>query len=303
MNTNNMNNIINLGYYGLTRDSTQEFVDEIINKKYEENKNECVRMIYYVRDCYSGLGERDVAFKMLNCLKRYHNDTYKLNLRNIIDHCGRYKDLLELATMDDKGDLNDSFELDTYANILREDLEKIKNGKNPSLAVKWAPREQKQYNNCAHALSKKLFPNTKKYLELYRKQYLVPLNKKIKIVENYMCSNKWDTINYDIVPKNALKKYCEAFEKHDSTRFIEFIWKKHPECFKNNTIDEFSIDTMDDFKDDDLIFTKVVTENELEDTPPIHCVKDDIMNTDTTFIKVVANESDNDNIDDSFDII
>jgi len=60
-------------------------------------------------------------------------------------------------------------------------------------------------------------------MEKYRKDYLVPLRKKIDIVEANMCENKWETIKYENVPGVASNRLKKAFINHDKERYSKYL--------------------------------------------------------------------------------
>ncbi len=63
----------------------------------------------------------------------------------------------------------------------------------------------------------------KNKMDKYRKNLIVPLRKKINIVEALMCNNEWDKINYEHVPGIASKKLINAFMKHDKERYLKYL--------------------------------------------------------------------------------
>ena len=60
-------------------------------------------------------------------------------------------------------------------------------------------------------------------MEKYRKEYLVPLRKKIDITETLMCNKEWNLISYPNVPSIASKKYSNTFLKHDNIRYLKYL--------------------------------------------------------------------------------
>jgi hypothetical protein len=220
-----------------------------------------IKLIYLTRDCRDGKGERDVSFKMLCFLRKYFFETYKLNIKEIISNYGRFKDLLDILNMNmnnkngnnnDNNDDNNNYEIKLFATILKEDLQKS----SPSLCVKWAPREGKKYKQFAYLIAKELFSDDtgtehKNIMEMYRNIYIKPLSKKIKTIESYMCSNRWDEIIYKKVPAQAMRIYGReksyiydphhketqigAFLRHDSDRFQNYLQQVKKGKVKINT--------------------------------------------------------------------
>jgi hypothetical protein len=146
--------------------------------------------------------------------------------------------------------IHKNYELTLFADKLREDITSLKISElvaeadaataaedtkvarkvdSVSLCAKWAPSENDR-NDSRKQFAKKIATilydkDDKKKMEKYRKEYLVPLRKKIAIVESLMCNNEWDKINYEGVPGVASRKLHMAFNKHDSERYCEYLAK------------------------------------------------------------------------------
>jgi hypothetical protein len=86
-----------------------------------------------------------------------------------------------------------------------------------NLMSKWLPRQKMIINgvNFTNHLKKHLGLSSKEYRKL-----IVSLS---KTVEQQICANKWDAIEYPKVPSQAMNKYRTAFYKHDESRFKMFI--------------------------------------------------------------------------------
>lgn len=74
----------------------------------------------------------------------------------------------------------------------------------------------------------------------YRKQLIRPLRNAVaengaKIVEESMCSNEWDSIEYSKVPSVAMKTYAKTFGKHSKERFSAYITAAKEGKVKINT--------------------------------------------------------------------
>ena len=90
-----------------------------------------------------------------------------------------------------------------------------------STLAKWLPSENSSFNkkyNIVNTICDKLNIS----LQDYRVIYITPMRKYLNICENYMCKNDWKYINYTKLSKNTLKKYSNAFKRHDFTRFNKF---------------------------------------------------------------------------------
>lgn len=202
------------------RGCDKRYIMNVMIKAWNENPELLLKMVCLTRDPRNGKGERDVTYHMIEFLKIHFPKTYKLNAKQIALEYGRLEDLLEFAQFPLNDDTTGNFEMQVFAEILRDDLTK----KHPSLAVKWAPREGNSYSNFARILSQILFPQDKKSLARYRKEILNPLSKKITTVEQLMCANMWNKIEYSTVPSQAMKIYgrtqCVAWNKKEDAEKV-----------------------------------------------------------------------------------
>jgi hypothetical protein len=199
-----------------------------INYKYLEecwkiNPYQTIAIIFNGRDRVNGKKEKKISNQSMLWLRVKKPETYKLNIMNYINKYGCWKDLLYISYFVNK--IN--FELELIANKLKEDINLLNEDKPISLCAKWAPSENDRNDKrkkLAHKIASILYSYDDKYkMEKYRKEYLVPLRKKIQIVETMMCNNEWDKITYSNVPSIASKKYLDAFVKHDKDRYIKYL--------------------------------------------------------------------------------
>jgi hypothetical protein len=157
-------------------------------KAMKEDETLALRLLMWARDVRGGAGEREVVRKVLLNLEK----NYPESLDRILPHLaefGRWDDLLIFKTKEVKAK---AFTM--IGDALRE-----RNG----LAAKWMPRQ-----GALAAEIRTFFGMSPKF---YRKS-LVNLS---KTVEQNMCANAWDDINYSHVPSVAAARYQKAFKKHD----------------------------------------------------------------------------------------
>lgn len=216
------------------RGADESFIREMVAEAWTEDPLTLVKLIAFTRNCRDGKGERCVSYYMLKWLKENAKETYKKNIKLISTKYGRIDDLLKMTN---KWDDVFPFELEVFAELLKNDLEL----EHPSLAVKWAPRENKKWNDLVPRLADICFPGKKNSRELYRKNILRPLSEKVKILETYMANGKWNEIEYEQVPAQAMRIYGKklvkkitgknkneenvagAFYRNDSERFSEYL--------------------------------------------------------------------------------
>jgi len=202
-------------FFKTVRGLTQENLHSYLEAAWKENPLDTLRIIFQTRDCRGGKGERLLFCQMMQWLAKIDPQSVALNL-HLVPIYGRWSDTLFIPG-------GCAF----MSRQLRKDKETlIREGDKArvSLAAKWAPTE-------GHALDKKYNLVNKMVATFgpplnatgYRKLYLSPLRKYLKIVERSMCLREWEAIDYSRVPSRAMKNYKQAFERHDVERFTK--WK------------------------------------------------------------------------------
>jgi hypothetical protein len=152
-----------------------------------ENRDYAMRITQWARDIRQGAGERKIFRDVLvNLIK--HDQDAAVALARKIPVLGRWDDVLVL--------IGTEIEHVAY-DMVREAL-----AKNDGLCAKWMPRKGEQAAKLRSALGW-----TPKF---YRKR-LVELT---KVVEQNMCANQWDEINFNHVPSVASSRYKKAFSRH-----------------------------------------------------------------------------------------
>lgn len=211
-------------YFKTVRGINNDALVALLEKSWAESPLDTLKIIFQARDCRGGKGEKLIFQQMLKWLAENHLEVALKNLEHV-PFFGSWKDVLNLVSVPELA----SACLKLMADQLKEDLEKVNQEKKEariSLACKWAPTERHKHDKATKAAKKiaaLLFPNEKKKLVLYRKQYLAPLRTHLAITERFMCSNEWGAIPYSRVPSRCMNKCKEAFKKHDATRFEAFL--------------------------------------------------------------------------------
>jgi hypothetical protein len=229
------------GVRGLDKTRLYEYLHISAN----ESVMDTFLLVFHIRDCRGGKGERVLGRQALVWLFLSFPDEFN-KIYHLIAEYGRWDDLMELwpkvlelndidylrITYGLKISSNDELiRLQTLqkkfvqcvANQLIDDYTKMINGKTISICAKWAPTQKDSYDrkyNVVRTLVKEMGITPK----TYRKQFISPLREYLSVVERYMCSNRWDLISYSKVPSCAMKRLKKAFEKHSPELFCE--WKK-----------------------------------------------------------------------------
>jgi hypothetical protein len=217
---------------------------ECLKSSMEENKIDTFLLVFHIRDCREGKGERSLGRLAFRWLFVNYPDEF-MKVFSLIPEYGRWDDLLDLWT--GVFDLSQDIEIinaNWYGNLKEKDLLKIRNlqqqiveyyanqllidkknmenGSNTSLAAKWAPTEKDSLDfkfKTVKLLCKKLKLSPRNY----RKTITTPLREYLNIVEKMMCSNNWENIDFNKVPSCAMKRLKNSFEKH--TKELFDLWK------------------------------------------------------------------------------
>lgn len=181
---------------GASRDTdlTKEFGEAL-----SFDKDKALRILLWARDIRGGAGERKRFRDIVVMLSKFLDKETMVKIINKIPGIGRYDDLHVFVGTE-------------YEQIaLNVHIEGIKVGN--GLAAKWAPRKGE-----VAVKMRELWGVTPKF---YRKT-IVGLT---KVVEQQMCANEWNNIDFDHVPSQASRIYANAFKKHEEQRYSTYLEK------------------------------------------------------------------------------
>ena len=212
------NGLVDLfGSIGSLRAADDLRIQRLFEEAWKDDPLMATKIWFYGRDVRGGLGERGTFRTLLKYLADHHPEAVEPNIP-LIGLYGRFDDLYSL--------IGTGLENNMWVymkSLLLSDLELMENEKPCSLLAKWIKTPDASSDN-----TRKLGILTAKRLgySVYDfKRILRKLRKYIDVVEVKMSSRKWDTIDYSNVPSRAMMNYREAFKKHDSLRFDEFLDK------------------------------------------------------------------------------
>jgi hypothetical protein len=174
------------------KDITGQFTAAMV-----ENKELALRIALWSRDVREGAGERQLFRDILVYLEKMDPES-AIKLVNKVPELGRFDDLFVFNTP----------ALKNKAYALLGDHLRAKN----ELAAKWTPRKGQ------------VAAEIRKFLGMTPKQYRKTLVGMTKTVEQQMCSNDWDNINFSHVPSQASRIYKKAFNRH-TPAFAEYVAK------------------------------------------------------------------------------
>lgn len=181
---------------GASRDTdlSKEFSDALAC-----DKDKALRILLWARDILGGAGERKRFRDMSVLLSKSLDKETMLKVIDKIPEIGRFDDLHIFVGTDYE---------QTALNI---HIEAIKAGN--GLAAKWAPRK-----GDVAVKMRELWGVTPKF---YRKTIVGLTN----VVEQKMCSDKWEEIEFSHVPSQASRIYANAFKKHEEQRYTSYLEK------------------------------------------------------------------------------
>jgi hypothetical protein len=196
-NSSTLNECVNLFFsIGAMRGKNKNKIVSMFSKAFNEDPRTAMRILFWSRDVREGAGERQIFRDIVNYLATNHPQAVKANL-DLIPEYGRWDDIHGLFETELENDA---------VSLLVQGL-KDTNG----LTAKWMPRKGLVFNKVRKTL--KVTPKELRKL-------IVSLS---NTVEQKMCSNRWNEIEYPKTPSLAMSRYTKAFGRNDSERFSEFI--------------------------------------------------------------------------------
>ena len=188
---------------GALRGAEKDRKISAFSKAFGEDPLTAMKILFWSRDVRGGAGERNTFREILSYLAKNKTEVLKKNI-GLIPEYGRWDDMLYL--------IGTKLEKEALGEIACA-LE----GKD-GLCAKWMPRgntKNREKKRWASALRNHLGLNPKSYRKL--------LSELSNTVEQLMCSNKFEDINYSHVPSKAMSDYMRAFERNDSVGFNEYL--------------------------------------------------------------------------------
>lgn len=175
----------------------------LFEKAYVEDSELAVRIILYARDVRAGMGERQIFRSVLEHISKNYPMTALLVI-NKIPEIGRWDDMFSVT---------DSRVKEHCVSLIKTALES-----GDGLCAKWMPREKKgvDFKNFVW------WNQIRKSMSLSAKEYRKMISRLTKVVEQQMCSNDWDNINFSHVPSVASSIYKKAFNRH-TEKYAEYV--------------------------------------------------------------------------------
>jgi hypothetical protein len=257
-----MNVLVDL-YYKSIRDVDENDVRELFERCWNENTYLTMRLIAHIRDIREGKGERQIGRILLDCVAKKSIEEVRKNAHVMFHTYGRWDDGIFVedvktvesqvvskggkkcvTTKEDKiiysKELKDVY-VETVVKQLHEDMNALHEGKTVSLCAKWIPSEKSKHGDVYKSIvkayaSKYVHINKRMNYGDFRRTVLVPLRRKIDILETKLCNMDYTSIDYEKVPSVAMNKHSKApskkapkshrisnaFMRNDAERFKEY---------------------------------------------------------------------------------
>ena len=174
---------------------------ELFTDALNDDRDLAVRCMLWARDARQGAGERATGRTLLQhlCYNEYpQNAQHVQQLLKKFVEVGRWDDLFTV--------FGTSWEKEATG-LIWEGL-----AEGDALCAKWMPREGKPF-------AKEL----RKAFGLSPRQYRKIISSISETVEQGMCANEWEQIEYSHVPSQANLKYVKAFLRHDEDRYRAYL--------------------------------------------------------------------------------
>lgn len=179
-------------------------IQELIRKAYNEDRETCVAILFYLRDIRNGgQGEKKIFREGIKYLRKLFNT--EALIESIVE-VGSWKDVFEI------------FSVDEYAPVVKNIYENHIKNDSYDLMEKWLPSIGGSKNKEAEKLASYLGLSPRNY-----RKYLSKARATLNLVESKMCANEWGEIDYSKVPSKANLLYKNAFKNHDGERYSAFI--------------------------------------------------------------------------------
>jgi len=200
-------------------------IDEIqrdFAEVYAEDKQRALELMFFVRDCRGGQGEKRVFEAVFGWLAD-NDPASAISLLPLIPEYGSWKTFFDLtsyflsASEESVRKAANKFFMDQWD----KDIDGMEAEKPISLMAKWAPSP-----NTSSRETKNRARHWRIVLGITEKEYrktLASLRDYLKILETKMSANKWSEIDYNAVPSRAGVIYRNSFLKHDEERRRQWL--------------------------------------------------------------------------------
>lgn len=202
----------------LRRETDDNRILQIFVNAFEQNKQEALRLLFWLRDVREGAGERRTFRVILKYLGNVEKDWICRNL-DFIPKYGRYDDLLCLLETKCRDAVITFIGLQLELDLKNHVDNKINE---ISLLAKWLPDEKISNKDKKRWFN--ILLNSGKFgsYKAYRKAIHL-LRKDIDIVERKIHSKDYASIDYEKLPSYSAIKYRKAYDRYDNKRYTKYL--------------------------------------------------------------------------------
>lgn len=197
------------------RSADESEIEKKFSDAFYEDPKTAVKWLFFARDVREGMGERRLFRTALKWLATAKPEVVRAVIPAIMEY-GRADDMLVLSESELWNDV-----VKFIDDKLAEDRLNLENRKPISLLAKWLPSI-----NTSSIETRALGTKLRRALNLTEKQYrklLASLRAKLNVTEVDASANRWNEIDYNMVPSKANLKYKNAFLKHDEARRRDWL--------------------------------------------------------------------------------
>lgn len=214
---------------GSARNMQEHQIQSLFDAAYYQNPRLALQTLLWVRDAREGAGERKTSYTLLRHIERTY-PTEMARILPVLAEFGRFDDLLQVQTKKN------------FALVAEIFAEAIASGN--ALAAKWSPREYKMKRTASkvngkivrgtsvdkNSVANKARTRNNMFAALIAEkmcltmpEYRRKVSELSKTVEQLMCAQKWDEIDFGKLPTHAAKQYVEAFKRNNGERYEDYL--------------------------------------------------------------------------------
>ena len=168
---------------------------ESFEAAFGEDPQLAMRILFWSRDCRGGAGARKNFITIMKKLQLERPAVFS-KVFKFIPEFGYWKDV---------------YHLNPTPEVIKFIADTLVNESDHSLCAKYCPRKGAW------------FYYLRKEFNMTPAEFRHFIVSKTQVVENFMCANKWSSIEYKEVPSVAGLRYKNTFIKHDNERYNQYI--------------------------------------------------------------------------------
>lgn len=168
---------------------------ELFKRAFFSNPDLALKILFWSRDCRGGAGNRMNFMAVMKYLQSEQPEVFS-SIFKFIPEYGYWKDIFNLNPTDE---------------LVRFVASELTSANSHSLCAKYCPRKGVWVGLLRKEL--KMSPSEFRHFVVSKTQ----------VVEQLMCSKKWEEIVYESVPSVANLRYSRAFGMHDTERYRKYI--------------------------------------------------------------------------------